>query len=344
MASAVDITSEGRSRQAPYKRIKDNLSQYVDAEYLPDPHFKIADPRNMHRPDLLTFFRHIVERQRTYDLAEVFRFKFADAGRKSKLGVGNSPEVDDNTLADDVPPAELTAADSQDIVGASGGRVIPHRKKNKQKSKKTKKTSNIPNVTDDGGAAPVEEVAPMPGQGRQKATSKRTKGKAMVDIDVTGAMDNHAESDIANDDIPAPQRRPTKATKKKSKTVLRGGVPVVDVQRGEPHNAADVPDADVPQRPRPKPKPKGKKATQIPIPGATGPEYDVPAAAPATAAGPLQRQSTVIGDNVIDPALLGTTSHTDPAARPVLKTADNLALQEAQQYGAPGKRVPKKRR
>jgi hypothetical protein len=311
-------------------------------------------------------------------------------GRKSTLGVGNSPEVDDNSLADDVPPAEVTAADSHDI-------VFPPRKKNKQKSKKTKKTSNIPNVTDDGGAEPVEEVAPMPGQGRQKATSKRRKGKAMVDIDVTGAVDNHAESDIANDDIPAPQRRPTKAAKKKAKTILRSGVPVVDVQGEELHNAADVPDVpqrprpkpktkakkatqipipgaagaeydlpaaapepaagppqvqstvigdepDVTRRPRPKPKPKGKKATQIAIPGATGPEYDLPAAASETAAGPPQGQSTVMGDNVIDPALLGTTSHTDPAARPVLKTADNLALQEAQQYGAPGKRVPKKRR
>ena len=96
-----------------------------------------------------------------------------------------------------MPLAEVTAADSHDI-------VFPPRKKNKQQSRKTKKTSNIPNVTEHGGVEPVEEVAPMPGQGHQKATSKRRKGKAMVDMDVTSAVDNHAKSDIVNDEIPAP--------------------------------------------------------------------------------------------------------------------------------------------
>ena len=61
LASAADITSERRTQQAPYKRIAANLSQYVDAEYLPDPHFKITEPWKMNQPVLLAFFQHIVQ-------------------------------------------------------------------------------------------------------------------------------------------------------------------------------------------------------------------------------------------------------------------------------------------
>ena len=187
----------------------------------------------------------------------------------------------------------------------------------------------------------------------------------MGNIDVTGAADH---------EIPAPQRRITKAAKKKSKTTLCAGVPDVELDGEDAHNAPDVP--DVPQWPRPKPKPKGKKATQTPVAGATGaavftagavpavPQHDVPDRSAPTRPHPShsgiastnivtatpnitalhpgpQGQTT---DNVIDPALLGTTSQTDPGARPVFRTADNLALEEALQYGALGKRVPKKRR
>ena len=161
--------------------------------------------------------------------------------------------------------------------------------------------------------------------------------------------------------------------KKKSKTTLHTGVPVVELNDGNSQNAPDVP--DVPQRPRPKPKPKGKKVTQTAVPVATGaalftagagparPEHDIPDRSAPTPPQPNHSRmaSTNIvptaphisaihpgphgqtTDNVIDPALLGTTLHTDPGARPVFKMADNLALEEALQYGAPGKRVPKKR-
>ena len=93
LSSAIDITSEHRTRQAPYKWIAANLLQYVNAEYLPDPHFKITEPRNMNQPVLLAFFQHIVQQQRTYDLPEVFHIKYADAGRKSTLEARDSPEV-----------------------------------------------------------------------------------------------------------------------------------------------------------------------------------------------------------------------------------------------------------
>ena len=319
----------------------------------------------MNRPVLLAFFQHIVQRQRTYDLPEVFRIKYADAGRKSTLGAGDSPEVDDNISADDRLPAESPTAGAQDIIIASRGRVVSPKKKTKQKSKKTKTKSNIPNIVDDAGAQPSKDMSTMPDEVGPKATSKRKKGKAMGNIDVTGAADH---------EIPAPQWRITKAAKKKSKTTLRAGVPDVELDGEDAHNAPDVP--DVPQRPRPKPKPKGKKATQTPVAGATGaavftagavpavPQHDVPDRSAPTRPHPShsgiastnivtttpnitalrpgpQGQTT---DNVIDPALLGTTSQTDPGARPVFRTADNLALEEALQYGAVGKRVPKKRR
>ena len=73
-------------------------------------------------------------------------------GRKSTLGVGNSTEVDDDTLGAEGPAAELTSVAGEDINQTPGSRVSTARGKSKQKSKKTKKTLNTTaNVNEDGG-------------------------------------------------------------------------------------------------------------------------------------------------------------------------------------------------
>ena len=82
-----------------------------------------------------------------------------------------------------------------------------------------------------------------------------------------------------------------------------------------------------------KPKPSGKKSTKT-VTTAT----DINDVGP----GSPQGQSTVISDNVIDPALLRTTSHRHPSACPIVMMADNLTLEEAQQYRALGKCISKK--
>ena len=338
-------------------------------EHLPDPDFKITEPRKMKLEDLVTFFQHIMERQRTYDLPDVFRIKYADMGRKSTLELGNSTEVDDNTLGAEGPAAEPTSVAVEDINQTPGGRGSTARVKSKQKSKKTKKTLNTTaNVIEAGGTEPSTEVSHGPGT---KAKSKRKKSKAKGANDASGADDRRADNDI-----PGPLYQNTKGTKQKRKTTGRTAHPViVDVVNGEPNNADlhnDIPTP--PPRPRPRPKPKGKRATQtlnasaagtgadgilmdaaaarpeqdlppgpppiLPMSTSHGNEYTTPVTtSPDTGPGPLP-QSTVIGDNVIDPSLMGMTN---TIARSVINTTDNLAMQEAHKYGATGKRIPKKR-
>ena len=340
-------------------------------EHLPDPDFKITEPRKMKLEDLVTFFQHIMERQRTYDLPDVFRIKYADVGRKSTLEAGNSTEVDDNTLGAEGPAAELTSVAGEDINQTPGGRVSAARGKSKQKSKKTKKTLNTTaNVNEDGGTEP-SEVPHGPGTLHPKVKSKGKKSKAKGAATASGADDSRADNDI-----PGPLHQNTKGRKQKRKTTGRTGHPVmVDVVNGEPNNADlhnDIPTP--PPRPRPRPKPKGKRATQtlnasavvtgadgtLTDAAAAGPQQDIPPGPPPirpmpashrneyttpvatssdTGPGPPP-QSTVIGDNVIDPSLMGMTN---TIARSVINTADNLAMQEAHKYGATGKRIPKKR-
>ena len=350
----------------------EDLSRYVDVEHLPDPDFKITEPRKMKLDDLVTFFQHIMEQQHTYDLPDVFGIKYADMGRKSTLEVGNSTEVDNNTLGAKGPVAELMSVAGEDINQTPGGRVRAAREKSKQKSKKTKKTLNTTaNVNEDGGTEPSMEVSHGPGTLHPKAKSKGKKSKAKGAAAASGANDS-----CANNDIPGPLHQNTKGTKKKCKTTGRTGHPVIiDVVSGEPNNADlhnDVPTP--PPRPHPRPKPKGKRATQTlntsaivtsanstlmdaaaagpeqdippgpppirPMPASHGNEYTTPVAtSPDTGPGPLP-QSTVIGANIIDPSLMGMTN---TIAHSVINTADNLAMQEAYKYGATGKCIPKKR-
>ena len=250
--------------------------------------------------------------------------------------------------------------------------LMPAGWKAKQTGKKMKKTLNtMPNVTEDAAGQPATEVPHNPVRSKTKSKGKKFKDKGTTEV--SGADDGRMHGDLPQneqDDILVPQR--TKVTKKKSKTTLHTGLPVVELSIPDPPNA-DSHNA-VPPRPCPRPKPKGKKATQtlntsaVSI-GAGGTHLHAVTAAPqqdltpshsprypkpkwsgnepittVTPApnsidihpGPAEGQS-------IDPVLLGMASHIDAIARPVVNTADNLALQEALQYGATGKRVPKKR-
>ena len=343
--------------------MEEDLSKYVDVEHLPDRDFKITEPRNMKRGVLVAFFQHIVERQRTYDLPEVFRIKYADVGRKRRLEVRDSPDVDDGALGAAGPVAEPSPATIHNRNQSTSGTAPLAGRKPKQTRKKTKKTLNTtPNITEDAGGQSATEVPHRPVRSKTKSKGKKFKAKATTEA--SGADDGRTHGDLPQDDqddIVVPQR--TKVTKKKSKTTLRTGLPVVELSIPDPPNA-DSHNA-VPPRPRPRPKPKGKKATQTLNTSAVGvgaggtqldavtaaPQQDLTpsqSAAPAPNSidirpGPAQGQSTVITDDLIDPVLLGMASHIGAIARPVVNTADNLALQEALQYGATGKRVPKKR-
>ena len=89
--------------------------------------------------DLMTFFQHIMERQCTYDLPDVFRIKYADMGWKSTLEVGNSTEVDDNTLGAEGPVAKPTSVAGEDINQMPGDRVSTARGKANKGARKQRK-------------------------------------------------------------------------------------------------------------------------------------------------------------------------------------------------------------
>ena len=151
--------------------------------------------------DLMTFFQHIMEWQCTYDLPDIVCIKYADMGRKSTLEVGNSMEVNDNTLGAEGPAAEPTSVAIEDINQTPGGRVSTARVKSKQKSKKTKKTLNTTaNVIEDGGMKPSMEVSQGPGTLHPKAKSKGKKSKAKGATDASGADDSRANNDIPRHD------------------------------------------------------------------------------------------------------------------------------------------------
>ena len=166
-------------------------------EHLPDPDFKITEPRKMKLEDLVTFFQHIMEQQHTYDLPDVFCIKYADIERKSTLEVGNSTEVDNDTLGAEGPAAKLTSVASEDINQTPGGRVSTARGKIKQKSKKTKKTLNTSaNVNEDGGMEPSMEVSHGPATLHPKVKSKGKKLKAKGAATASGTDDSCAKNDI----------------------------------------------------------------------------------------------------------------------------------------------------
>ena len=117
--------------------MEEDLSKYVDMEHLPDPDFKITEPRNMKWGVLVAFFQHIVERQRTYDLPEVFHIKYADMGRKRRLQVRDSPDVDDGALGAEGPVAEPSPATIHNRNQSTSGTVPLAGWKPKQTCKKS---------------------------------------------------------------------------------------------------------------------------------------------------------------------------------------------------------------
>jgi hypothetical protein len=72
----------------------------------------------MKRAQLIAFFNHISDRQRLYDLADVFRFKAVNDGRKKSTRKGtiqSEPAADDQDSAD---ADGETTADADGLVDA----------------------------------------------------------------------------------------------------------------------------------------------------------------------------------------------------------------------------------
>ena len=70
-----------------------DLHRYVDPEHLPAG-FKLDDPRTMKRAHIISFFEHILERQKTIEPANVFRFKTTKKSRKGSKTMDESGASD----------------------------------------------------------------------------------------------------------------------------------------------------------------------------------------------------------------------------------------------------------
>ena len=334
--------------------------KYVDAHHLPTANFKIKEPRNMSGNEIRAFFYHIVERQRTFDISEVFRIKHAHKGRKASVG-GCSTAGEDNTGDPTEPNARNMALNSEDTTGGSG---------NGQVENTAVPSADTGAVVGTGAAPPTPTPRPKP---KRKAKPKKS----------TTTLATGAAPEIGITSEAPPQRpKPKPKGKKKTTTVQAGAAPETGITSEPPTQG-------------PKPKPKGKKKTMTVAPGAasatgTAPETGTalepprprPRPRPITKgnnnnttlnttgtgtvahADELQTGESTVGqrgsittNDLIDPYLIGLAqgnlnvidhSLTGPSqpvvsSRAQVNTADNLALQEANKFLVSGKRVPKKR-
>ena len=62
--------------------MKPDTLKYVNADKLPRPDFVLDNPQAMKMELLCEFFAHIAKQEKTFQLGEVFHFKYADSTRK----------------------------------------------------------------------------------------------------------------------------------------------------------------------------------------------------------------------------------------------------------------------
>jgi hypothetical protein len=325
----LDITTGGRSRQTPYTRIDKDLQRYITPEHLPGKNFKITDPRNMSRAAILSFFRHICQRQQTHDLKEVFRIRHAHRGRKKTLS--NGCESSNARDADSADGAVGASADLENLLntGNAGGTTepsVPTAKGGPKRPEKFKTKSKVKS----SHAAGRGDMSDHPQVPHPKAKGKQKKSQKTLQVDLfqAAASDTDPQASGIGDQRPRPKPKPRG---KKPKTAPPLSVPVEATFTpvghpgiGNQANSADAVGAVA--RPH-----NGNQAHSAAAVGAGDP--------PVSAMPPISsRKGQTITDDLIDPTLLVGTS-----GRPQINTADNLALIEARRYMTTGKRVSKKR-
>jgi hypothetical protein len=295
------------------------LPNYVDPEYLPGPNFKITEPRRMKHKVILSFFNHIVEQQHTYDLPQVFCFKYADEARKRTLGMNSHIEGDN----DGAGAKPVTARRARPLKG-------------KTKKKLVKKT--LP-LTINGAGTGTADTSPSDSVGvepdltvTQRPQGKRSKKKAKTALNTraTGtANGGRVDAQPSNDqegiqEAPSPQHGQARPGRKKLKMGLNPVGTHPDMCHADPMNDGQ---ADL-----------GSVNDQHGITGTSAcpPPWPKPIAKQSTASLNLahnlgDRGRQVINEDQIDPSLRGP-SHMISASHPAINTSDNLALQEANQY------------
>jgi hypothetical protein len=76
------IELAGRNeRQAPFERLAENPSDFIDDEYRPTG-VSLNDPRAMKRDSLILFFKHMAQREDLYGIPQAFKFHTVLSSRK----------------------------------------------------------------------------------------------------------------------------------------------------------------------------------------------------------------------------------------------------------------------
>ena len=109
------MESKGQHSQTPYKALKENPSCYIDPEHLP-AHINLANPCSMKCKEIVSFFKHIIQRQQILDPPSVFCFKTINITRKgthiledmdADKSTNDEGDQDVNISADVLPPPRL---------------------------------------------------------------------------------------------------------------------------------------------------------------------------------------------------------------------------------------------
>jgi hypothetical protein len=77
----LELACRDDERQAPFKKIVANPSDFIEAEYLPTG-TQIRDPRSMRLDSLIKFFKHVTQREASHGIPNAFRFKAVLSSRK----------------------------------------------------------------------------------------------------------------------------------------------------------------------------------------------------------------------------------------------------------------------
>ena len=298
----------------------------------------------MKSDDILAFFDHIVERQRTFNIAEVFRIKHAHKGRKASMGGSTAGEDNtadptegspsgqvDNTA---VPSADPRSAGNPGAIGSprtvSREVAIPETPLPWPKPKPKKPTKNLTKasatetgITSDPAPQRAKPKPKPKAKGKNNTTTLEARAKPKPKPKPKGKNNTttlEAGGAGAADTTPSAPQRPKPKPKGKKSTTTVGDQAAPDTGTGTPPDTGTTPDtgpvSEAPHpRPRPKPKPKGKKNTttlSTAVPNASLPQgesntitQDTGTVARADAGESTAGQENSITHNVIDPYLIG---------------------------------------
>ena len=297
---------------------------------------------------LREFFAHVAEREKTFEVAEVFCFHYTDP-RRTEIQREDEDDENEDESENENPGAE-NAGGAERAGGAEGGEGSGDSQATAGPGIAVQEASSADvsnchqeddNPSGTGGARPPEPAnnhnvaranktktqQSNPGPGARKTTKKQTK-KTQNEPTAHPAAGAPGTGKISR---PGPKARP------KARPVT---CPVHEAQgttdqvpgTNDDLLAPDAAEAPPPPRPRPRPVTRPvNKSTSNPTDGTSN----------HTPASEHNQQRGGLADAAIDPVLLAVSNQP---SRALVNTSDNLALQEASRFAVTGKRVSKKKR